>query len=123
MTNPQLPFLTFVRGRFIRDANVAFRKDDSGNRIVMGRLRTIENFKDRHGDDRQRETHVELAIYAPKVADEIASLAPKEGQMVEAWGRLSWEVQEYQDNNGEVKSSRFFKLSVDDHPEHKAALV
>lgn len=109
----------------MRDAHITQRKDNPSNSSVMGTVRVIDSFTDQHGENRQIETFVEVRIFTPAVANEIAAKAPKAGDQIEVWGKMLHETREYTDpKSGEVKTAQNYRITVsDENTEHTASLL
>lgn len=125
MSSPKSPFLTYIRGRFVRDPLISDRKDNSGNKVVVGTVRVIEKYVDRNGDDRQSEKFVDFRVFEASAADEIARKNLKKDDAIEAWGRFSYEEDDYIDKaTGEEKKAKNYRLTVsDDNPEHRVVIA
>lgn len=125
MNSPTSPLLTYARGRFIRDPHISDRKDNSGNKAILSAIRIIRNYTDNHGDSRSQELTMDVRIYRPDVANPMAQTPPKAGDMIELWGSMTNEVEEYTDRQtGEPKTTRKWVMTVSEYDaEHTAKLV
>lgn len=121
----QSPIVSYFRGRLVRDAHIGDRKDNSGDKFVMGRLRCSINIVDQHGENRTIDRYVEMTVFRRDDANAIASVQPKAGALLEVAGNVVIERGEYTDKEtGEVKQTLDLRCMVsEDNPEYFARLV